>query len=261
MPGGGATDHSQPVDVVNPQGAGVALILCEHASNHIPERYKNLGLDPEVLDSHVAWDPGAMAVAKHLSSAMDAPLVASRVSRLVYDCNRPPDVPAAMPERSEKFNIPGNRNLSQPAIEERIATVYRPFCNAVTQVAAARKAAGMPTALITVHSFTPIYFDRPRATEIGILHDSDSRLADAMLKNAPLLPHRKIERNEPYGPADGVTHSLQIHGQSHGFANVMLELRNDLLVSAADQERMAAEVLTMLLPALEETMPQGVGRA
>ncbi len=260
MFGDAATDPPQAVEVLNPQGAGVALILCEHASNHIPARYDGLGLDAEVRSSHAAWDPGARSLSLLISAALDATVVASCVSRLVYDCNRPPEASNAMPVKSEKFDIPGNQSLSQASREERTATVYRPFCDAVDDVVAARQAAGRPTVLITMHSFTPVYFGRPRAVEIGILHDDDSRLANAMLAQAHLLPHRRIERNEPYGPADGVTHSLKIHGQAHGFANVMLEVRNDLLRTAEDEQAMANELMTLITPALETLTLEGAGR-
>ncbi|MEO3413360.1 N-formylglutamate amidohydrolase [Roseovarius sp. CAU 1744] len=261
MSGGQATDTTQAVEVLNPQGAGAVLILCEHASNHIPARYENLGLAPEVQTSHAAWDPGARAVGALMSAALDAPMVASCVSRLVYDCNRPPEAPSAMPERSEKYDIPGNRDLSRAAVDERVATVYRPFCAKVTEVIHARKSAGLPTALVTIHSFTPVYFGVHRTVEIGVLHDDDSRLADAMLANAPLLPHRRIERNEPYGPADGVTHSLRIHGQANGLANVMIEVRNDLLRKAQDEQAIADELLALLQPALDAIPAEGVARA
>ncbi|WP_299845653.1 N-formylglutamate amidohydrolase [uncultured Roseovarius sp.] len=261
MSGGVATDSSQAVEVLNPHGAGAALILCEHASNHIPARYDGLGLEAQARSSHAAWDPGARSVALLMSAALDAPVVASCVSRLVYDCNRPPEAEGAIPEISEKFEIPGNRNLSPADREERVATAYRPFCDAVQGVIAGRIAAGRPTILITMHSFTPVYFDQARAVEIGILHDEDARLADAMLANAHLLPHRRIERNEPYGPADGVTHSLKIHGQSHGLANVMLEVRNDLLNTPDDERKMAEELLTLFTPALKALSLEGAGRA
>ena len=261
MQGGTATNPSQAVEVLNPQGAGAAVILCEHASNHIPARYDGLGLDAEARQSHAAWDPGARSVAMLMSAALDVPVVASCVSRLVYDCNRPPEAPGAMPEKSEKFEIPGNRNLSQADRAERVATAYRPFCAAVTDMISARQAANRPTILVTMHSFTPVYHGQFREVEIGILNDDDSRLADAMLANTHLLPHRRIERNEPYGPADGVTHSLKIHGQENGLANVMLEVRNDLLRTPADEQVMADELLTLLTPALKALSLEGAGRA
>ena len=227
------------VEIVNRAGSGAAVILCEHASNHIPERYNGLGLRAEDIDSHAAWDLGARATALRLAEALDAPLLASRVSRLVYDCNRPPDNPSAIPVRSERIEVPGNVGLTEAQRAERIATVYRPFCEAVTRLIEARQGTGSPTVLITLHSFAPVYFGESRAVEIGILHDADDRLANAMLSAATALPHRRIMRNAPYGPEDGVTHSLKEHGMRHGLMNVMIEVRNDLL-STAEQERVIA---------------------
>lgn len=248
---------SEPIEVCNPAGTGQALILCEHASHYIPQEFHDLGMTPEDLESHAAWDPGARAVAGHLSRALDAPLVASRISRLVYDCNRPPEAPSAMPERSELIGVPGNAGLSQAQRDARADQIYRPFCEAVSAIIKTRQAKGRPTALITVHSFTPVYFGKARTVELGILHDRDSRLADAMLAEAGRLPHRRIERNAPYGPADGVTHSLKLHGIANGLPNVMLEIRNDLLHSPEAQAAMAQEVLRLLTPALAELTDQG----
>lgn len=236
-------DREDAVCVIHSQGQGGALLLCEHASAHIPARYGDLGLRPEWRESHAAWDPGALALSEMLSAALDAPLVAGGVSRLVYDVNRPPEAASAMPERSELVEIPGNAGLTDAQKQERIDTVYRPFCTAVDALLSAR-----PRAVITVHSFTPVYFGTPRATEIGILHDSDSRLADVMLAHAP--EHRQVDRNLPYGPEDGVTHSLKLHALSRGLPNVMLEIRNDLLTTPAEIEAIAQELLAMLRPAL-----------
>ena len=261
MPGSDTKDAFQAVEVLNPQGAGTVVLLCEHASNHVPEIFKGLGLNGEAQISHAAWDPGARALAQHLSKALDAPLVASRISRLVYDCNRPPDAPAAMTETSETFDIPGNKNLSQAERDMRVETVYRPFCDAVTDVISARKAAKRATVLVTIHSFTPVFFGKFRPVEIGILDDEDTRIADVMLDHASELPHRKVLRNEPYSASDGVTHSLQIHGMAHGIPNVMLEVRNDLLRGPEDIRKMADEVLLLLTPALDAVAPEGAARA
>ena len=174
-----------------------------------------------------------------MSEALDAPLVSGRVSRLVYDINRPPEAAAAMPARSELVEIPGNADLTPAQRAERIATVYRPFCEAVSGLLDAEA-----RAIVTVHSFTPVYFGAARPTEIGILHDSDARLAEAMLAT------RRVDRNMPYGPEDGVTHSLQLHGIARGLPNVMLEVRNDLLTTPGDISGIAQELLAMLRPAL-----------
>lgn len=244
----GAPEAASIVERVNPQGKGPALIICEHASPEIPAAYGDLGLRPEDRYSHAVWDPGAHGLALKLAQALDAPLVAGRVSRLVYDCNRPPEALDAIPAKSELIEVPGNMGLDQAQRDQRCQTVYRPFCEAVQEVIAARKAQGLKTALITVHSFTPTYYGKHRAVEIGVLHDEDSRIADAMLSAATSLPHRRIERNQPYGPADGVTHSLRIHGLAQGLANVMLEVRNDLITNDNEEGIMADELLTLMRP-------------
>ncbi|WP_317464379.1 N-formylglutamate amidohydrolase [Chromohalobacter sp. HP20-39] len=241
---------SPNIEILYRYAKGPVLLLCEHASYHIPEDYQGLGLDPAHQRSHAVWDPGARNVAVALSGMLNAPLVASRVSRLVYDCNRPPEAASAMPERSEIVEVPGNRDLTPTQRAVRVEAVYYPFCKAVAQVLAQRTAQNIPTVLITVHSFTPTFHGRVRAVEIGILHDADRRLADAMLAHAHRLPHRCIQRNAPYGPQDGVTHSLVRHGIDNGLANVMIEIRNDLLATLEDANAMARELMQLIQPAL-----------
>ncbi|AWI82956.1 N-formylglutamate amidohydrolase [Alloyangia pacifica] len=231
-------------------GRGPALVLCEHASNAIPARYDGLGLHEEDRRSHAAWDPGALALARRLAEALDAPLVSGTVSRLVYDLNRPPEAASAMPTKTETVDVPGNIGLSPEERARRTREVYDPFCAAVTGTVVTRKTLETPFALITVHSFTPCWFGVPREVEIGILHDADSRLADRMLDEASRLPGRCIARNDPYGPEDGVTHSLKLHGIANELPNVMIEVRNDLLADQTGIETIAGELLTLLRPAL-----------
>ena len=219
-------------EVFNAGGASPVLLVCEHASNAIPARYGDLGLSAEDLESHVAWDPGADSVARAVATRLDAVLVAARVSRLVYDCNRPPEAPGAMPEKSEVFEIPGNKDLTEAQKSERIENIYLPFREGLRNVISG---GAQLKVMVTVHSFTPVYFGGRRDLHIGILHDSDSRLADAMLETAEDFTSLDVRRNEPYGPADGVTHTLIEHGLHHGLLNVMIEIRNDLL--AAEQDR------------------------
>ncbi|MEP2783322.1 MAG: N-formylglutamate amidohydrolase [Pseudoruegeria sp.] len=239
----------QSVELWNADGKGQVVLLCEHASHTIPDGYDGLGLRHEDLRSHAAWDPGARALSVQLSKALDAVLVASKVSRLVYDCNRPPEDADAMRVQSELISIPGNVGLSAVDRDVRIRTVYQTFCSTVDDVLDAR---GPQTVVVTVHSFTPVYYGKRRSVEIGLLHDTDSRLADAMLAYTDRVPGVMIERNAPYGPHDGVTHSLKIHACSRGLANVMIEVRNDLLATTEQVRDVAHQILTLLLPALEE---------
>ena len=190
--------------------------------------------------------------AAELADRLDAVLVASRISRLVYDCNRPPEAPDAIPARSEVVEVPGNAHLSAAEKARRVDRFYRPFRAALAQAIAQRSA----PVLITVHSFTPIYNGKTRAVEIGVLHDSDTRLADALLADTSGLGPLDIRRNAPYGPEHGVTHTLKEHALPGGHLNVMLEVRSDLITDSASQDRMAdllAGWLTRALSGLEAT--------
>ena len=57
-----------PVVVENPDGAGRIVIVCDHASNRIPAEYAAFGFAEDALQTHIAWDPGALAVARLLSA-------------------------------------------------------------------------------------------------------------------------------------------------------------------------------------------------
>lgn len=232
--------------VHNTDGAAPVLILCEHASCDIPDRFGGLGISPDVQRSHAGWDPGALDHAQRLSRALNAPLVAGAVSRLVYDCNRPPDAPDACTPQSEVHPIPGNQGLSAAARAERAALIYAPFCATVDAVIADTA----PRALITIHSFTPVYNGVQRPVQIGIVHDSDARLADPLLIALADAPFR-VARNDPYGPEHGVTHSLRKHALSRGMLNVMIEIRNDLLETPADRLRIAHLMTAALRRALD----------
>jgi predicted N-formylglutamate amidohydrolase len=234
----------------NADGNGQVLLVCEHAANRIPAALDNLGLDEATRLSHVAWDPGALAVAQEISRLLDARLVASTVSRLVYDCNRPPEAPGAMPQRSEVFDIPGNRNLNDAEKAARVATVYEPFR---TLLADTITSSPTPPVLVTIHSFTPVYQGKPRDVEIGILHDSDTRLADAMLALAPTHTELNARRNDPYGPDDGVTHTLKLHALPNGLLNVMIEVRNDLIATTDQQLAIAKTLARLIADALANT--------
>jgi len=91
--------------LTNAAGTSPFLLVCEHASNHIPAQYNDLGLDSDVIQSHAAWDPGALAVSQFMAEILNARLVSSTVSRLVYDCNRPPESDTAIREISEIYQM------------------------------------------------------------------------------------------------------------------------------------------------------------
>lgn len=246
-----AVSDGAPVSEVNVHGSGDVLLVCEHASRRLPASLGTLGLADVALEAHIAWDPGALAVASRMSELLDAALIYQNFSRLAYDCNRPPEAVDAMPPTSEIFEIPGNASLSAAERAARTAEIYEPFRSAIDRAIRARRAEGRQTVLVTIHSFTPVYHGITREVELGILHDADARLADRVLARATSDGRYKARRNEPYGPKDGVTHTLKEHGLANGLLNVMIEIRNDLIRDEAGQEVMAG----FLAGLIRESLP------
>jgi predicted N-formylglutamate amidohydrolase len=200
--------------------------VCDHASNRIPLRYANLGLPASELVRHIAWDPGALAVSLKLTELLDAPLVHATTSRLVVDCNRFTDADTLMPAISEYTEIPGNAAIAPADRAERIAHYFVPFHDAVDRLLAKRKAAGLETILVCMHSFTPSFKGFARPWPIGLLPAPEEAftraLFDALHAEAPEL---NIGWNEPYAASRGVSYTVDHHGA--GLEATMIEIRND----------------------------------
>jgi predicted N-formylglutamate amidohydrolase len=232
--------------VVNEAGASPILVVCEHAGRRIPKSLRSLGLAQAELKRHIAYDIGAEQVARGLAARLDSALILQRYSRLVYDCNRPPESPAAIPELSESTTIPGNIGLGAAERQARIDAVYLPFHAHVAQAIDRRRGGGRQVILVTIHSFTPIFKGVARSMDVGLLFDRDRRLADLI---APMLKEEgvfDVRFNEPYGPADGVCHTLNVHAGARGLAYSMIEIRNDLIETESGQREWADRLAKVL---------------
>jgi predicted N-formylglutamate amidohydrolase len=210
------------------EGTSPFVLVCDHASHYIPEKYGYLGLTEAERMSHIAWDPGAQAVSRALSEMLDAPLVESTISRLVIDANRDPAAPNLIWTLSEATRIAANENLSDEERQFRIDTYHRPYHEAVDAVLAARLEAGRETVLVCVHSFTPVFLGQSRPWPIGLIHGRNDRftraLQSALSDDEPSL---NIGWNEPYAALNGVTLTLETHGDGRGVPTTMIEIRND----------------------------------
>ena len=224
----------------NPDGRGDFIILCDHASNRMPPHYEMLGLSPADLVSHIAWDPGALPVSRHLSGLLDAPLLWPDMSRLVIDCNRDPQAEDLIVTASEDRPVPGNRDLPVEERRARLEQIHMAYHAAVETLIEQRNAAGLGCSLIAVHSYTPVYRGVARPWQIGILFDRNRALADRLIGALQADPALNVGVNEPYSPADRVYYTLDRHGERRGLPTVMIEIRNDEVASTDDQ-RMWAE--------------------
>jgi predicted N-formylglutamate amidohydrolase len=234
------------------------VLVCEHASNALPEGVPelggDLGISAETRLSHAAWDIGALGLARELAvrlgSARGAVLVHAPLSRLAYDLNRAPDHPSAMPARSEIHDIPGNRDLTPATRRARVEAIYRPFHATLADEVAGIMAQGVRPVLIAVHSFTPVFHGQPRAVEFGVIHDDDPTLSLAVVA-AAAGSGLETRLNEPYSAAGDVTHTIRLHAVPCRLVNTMLEIRNDLIADAPAQAAMAERLAPVLTRALD----------
>ena len=99
------------INTLNENKKSNFLIICDHASNKIPSKYKNLGLSSDVLDTHIAYDIGVKEVATYIAENLKCPLVMSNFSRLLIDANRGTDDPTLIMKISDGKIIEGNKNI------------------------------------------------------------------------------------------------------------------------------------------------------
>ena len=237
---------------VHTGGDAPIVLVCEHASNTIPDCLDDLGIDSEVRSSHAAWDIGARDVAKALSAKLDAPLVACTVSRLAYDCNRPLSAPDCIPSVSEKYAIPGNQGLSAEERLQRCEQIHDPFHEVVSRtIASQQQNADRSITLVTVHSFTPVYNGEQRTVEVGFLHSACDRVARAALEREQAKSTLRCALNEPYDASHGVTYTLRKHGDAYGLASIMVEIKNDLVDTHDKAEDVACHLADTLSFAID----------
>ncbi len=225
------------------------LVTCDHASNRVPDDVNggDLGLPPAEMQRHIAYDIGAAGVSRHLAEQLQARAILSTFSRLVIDPNRGEDDPTLVMRVYDHTIIPGNRHIDEAEITRRLNAWHRPYHAAYAEMAAA-----VPdTVIVAVHSFTPRLNSRaPRPWHIGLLYARDDRLARPLLERLRAEPDLCVGENEPYAghlPGD----SIDRHALRTGRPNVLIELRQDLIETAAGQREWAERLAPMLTDVLE----------
>jgi len=224
------------------QGQSNFVIVVDHASRRIPRRLGDLGLPESELQRHIAWDIGALGVARRMAAALDAPLVAQNYSRLVIDCNRDPKVASSIPTVGESIEIPGNRALRGDEVAARRAEIFDPYHDHIRALLDERRAAGRPTILVAQHSMTNIFKGVRREMHAAVLYNRDRRFAglvlDLLRREADLL----IGDNEPYFVSDETDYTVPRHGEARGLPHVEIEIRQDLISDDAGQDEWAERI-------------------
>ena len=242
-----------PVFEINAHGRSPFLFTGDHYGRLIPKRLVDLGLPAGELARHIAWDIGIAAVAERLSRRLDAHLIAQRYSRLVVDCNRPPHVAISIPLISDATTIPGNEGLARDAIDTRRREIFDPYHRAIRAAIDRRLRDGLPTALIALHSFTPVYAGIKRPWHIGALYHRDTTLPPLLLKALRSEADLVVGDNEPYAVSDETDYTIPVHGEARKLINTGIEIRQDLIADEAGQ-REWAERLARVLSEIETTL-------
>jgi predicted N-formylglutamate amidohydrolase len=211
---------------------GGLLILGDHASNFVPPEYDNLGLPEAELERHIGYDIGIGPLSRDLAERFRAPAILTKFSRLLIDPNRGEDDPTLIMRLSDGAVVPGNANVDSAERERRLNRFYRPYHTAVETCLDAMVATGRPPAILSIHSFTPVWKGDHRPWHAGILWDRDPRFAEPLIAKLRTEHGLRVGNNEPY--AGTLKHdSMYRHGTARGLAHALLEVRNDLIESPA----------------------------
>jgi predicted N-formylglutamate amidohydrolase len=249
------TDGDPPAFCLErPDGASAYLFACDHASATFPKALGDLGLTTHERVRHIAWDIGIAGVARELSRRLDACVVLQNYSRLVIDANRPPRAPSSILTLSERTRVPGNEGLGEAAIAEREREIFAPYHDCIRERLDERLRAKRPTALCTLHSFTPSYLDVEREWHAGVLYNRDDRLARALLEALRSDPALAVGDNQPYSASDDTDYTLVVHGERRSIPCVELEIRQDLIADTAGQIAWAARLARLLPEAYESAL-------
>jgi predicted N-formylglutamate amidohydrolase len=247
-----AADEPPAFQELQPEGRSDFIIVADHAGARIPRRLANLGLPESELKRHIAWDIGALSVARRVALALDALLLAQNYSRLVIDCNRDPKVATSIPRISELREIPGNIGLSAADISARRSEIFDPYHGRIRELLDARQVSGRRVILVAQHTMTDLYKGDRREMHAAVLYNRDRRFAGVVLKMLRRERHLIIADNEPYFVSDETDYTIPHHAEARALLHVELEIRQDLVNDETGQAEWAARIAGVLRDAQRE---------
>jgi len=237
-----------PCLMVGAERPGRWVVTCDHATNTVPPEIGggDLGIGVEDMARHIAYDVGAAGVALVLAERLNSPAILSNFSRLVIDPNRGEDDPTLVMKISDGTVVPANRHVDAPERERRLNVYHRPYHAAVSQLLKARQA----PVIAAIHSFSHQLAGRsPRPWHVALLYGDDKRLAMPVLERLRAEPGLCVGANEPYGGhLEGA--SIDRHASGTGRPSVLIEVRNDLIETEAQQVAWAERLTPILQEAL-----------
>ena len=219
---------SEAYQIIGTPRFGGILVVSDHASNRVPDDI-DLGIDPALLEQHIAVDIGVAGVAARMAQRPGIAAFLGGVSRLVCDFNRDEHGPTVCPIASDGHAIPGNA-LDHAGHEARLARFYRPYHEALAQLLDAAP----PALILSLHSFTPQLASDPsqqRPWQVGVLYNEDdraSRLAIHLLEAEGLI----VGDQEPYS-GRLLNATMNRHAEDEGRPYFGVEVRQDQIADPA----------------------------
>jgi predicted N-formylglutamate amidohydrolase len=219
---------SEAYRVLGTPTPGGILIVSDHASNRVPDDFE-LGIDPALLNEHIAVDIGVAEVGALLAQQGGFAAFQGNVSRLVCDFNRDEHLPATIPIASDGHAIPGNA-IDHEGHEARLARFFRPYHHALEELLDTAP----PALILSLHSFTPRLVSHPdehRPWQVGVLYNQDDRAARIAI---PLLNAEGliVGDQEPYS-GKLLNATMNRHAEAHGRPYLGIEIRQDQITDTA----------------------------
>jgi predicted N-formylglutamate amidohydrolase len=249
-----AADEPAAVTVDHADGKSPFLLVADHASNAMPRVLGRLGVAAAECERHIAWDIGIAGLARLLADALDATLIQQNYSRLVIDCNRPPGAPTSIPEISEHTPIPGNIGLDEAHRAARSREIFWPYHERIEAELNRRRQAGRSTALIALHSFTPVFKGVARPWHAAVLYNRDPRLAHRLMALLNAEQEFAVGDNAPYSVSDATDYTIPVHAERRCLPHLLIEIRQDLIADGAGQHAWSTR-LARLLPQAYRDLP------
>jgi len=227
------------------------LVLADHARADLPASYGSLGLAPDQLKRHIAYDIGIEGVARGLNQRLNVPVIMANFSRLLIDPNRGEEDPTLVMRISDGALIPENAYAEEEEINKRLELYHRPYHSAVTDHIDQCLAQDIIPIVLSLHSFTHEWRGTSRPWHAGVLWDQDDRFVVPFLSALSQDPDLVVGDNEPYtGKLKG--DCMYRHGTQRGLAHALLEIRQDLIESPQGQEAWAERVSGLLYDLLAD---------
>lgn len=243
------------VEIIPGDPATGMLLLCDHASNAIPPELDGLGLPPEQLERHIAYDIGAAELTRAMAYATGAPALLTTFSRLLIDPNRGLDDPTLVMRLSDGAIVPGNARIDEAGIAARVKRYYAPYDAAIDDAIGTALVAGHPPAIVSIHSFTPFWKTVARPWHAGVLWDHEGGLAQRLIAALLAEGDLVVGDNEPYrGGLPGDT--LDRHATRRGLPDALIEIRQDL-IAAPETARAWGVRLARIVPPVVAALRNG----